>query len=249
MPYSNIVYVKLFLDLFFGDNRFRFLYRLSDQQQLLYIKLLALAGATQNEIPNDLGYIAQTINYKGTEKELAVDLKAIEGEFAKLHNGEGTYKFRNFDELHNYIATKRKKGNNPEPAEPAEPVKPAKTATKKKTTKEPVKEKTNVFFEEVWKEYPSRVGKKAALKSFLASVKTKEDFTLLKQALETYKLSERVMKGYVQNGRTWFANWQDWLDYSEDVCPICKNRGEYQSVTPRGSYKCYCKCPAGDKFR
>jgi len=246
MPYSNIVYVKLFLDLFFGDNRFRFLYRLSDQQQLLYIKLLALAGATQNEIPNDLVYIAQTINYKGSESELAADLIAIEKEFAKLHVENGSFQFSNFDALHNYIASKRKMVEKPAPAEA---VKVKKKPTEKKTAKTPEKTKTNVFFDEIWNDYPSRVGKKAALKSFLASVKTKEDFVLIKQALATYKKSERVMKGYIQNGRTWFANWQDWLDYSETVCPICKNRGEYQSTTPRGSYRCICKCPAGEKFR
>ena len=106
--------------------------------------------------------------------------------------------------------------------------------------------KTDVFFDEVWNEYPRRVGKKAALKSFLTSVKTKEDLILLKQALETYKKSARVKKGFIQNGRTWFANWQDWVDYSENVCKDCNGNGRYTSKT---GYKIICKCPAGEKYR
>ncbi len=237
MPYSNVVYVKLFLDLFFGDNRFRFLYRLTDQQQLLYIKLLSLAGATQNKIPDDLGYIAQTINYKGSEKDLARDLKDIETVFAKFHNGNGYYQFSNFDELHNYIASKRKAGEKP--------VQPKKESEKKPNTPP----KTNVFFEEIWGKYPKRIGKKDALKSFLTSVTTREEYTLIEQALETYKKSERVLNGYIQNGRTWFANWRDWVDYSESVCPTCKNKGKYTSTTPRGSFENVCRCPAGEKFK
>jgi hypothetical protein len=243
MPYSNIVYVKLFLDLFFGDNRFRFLYKLSDRQQLLYIKLLALAGSTQNSIPDDLEYISHTINYKGTISDLKEDLMAIEENFPKLHNGNGCYQFENFEELHNYISAKRKASVKVSEPDKKKPVKKTK-AIKAEPNPEAVK-----LFEVIWKNYPKPIGKQAALKSFRASVKTKEDFDAIKKALETYKRSERVMNGYIQNGRTWFANWRDWTSYSETVCPTCKNTGKYKSVTPRGSYENICKCPAGEKFK
>lgn len=70
-------------------------------------------------------------------------------------------------------------------------------------------------FGEVWKQYPDRVGRKAAFRSFEASVKTEADFADIKRALANYLGSERVKNGYVQNGSTWFNNWRDWVDFVE----------------------------------
>lgn len=72
-----------------------------------------------------------------------------------------------------------------------------------------------IVFEELWKRYPSRVGKKEALKHYKCSVKTEKDCLDIQQALNNYKLSERVKKGIIQNGSTWFNNWRDWIDYQE----------------------------------
>jgi hypothetical protein len=86
-------------------------------------------------------------------------------------------------------------------------------------------------FERVWKAYPKRVGKKAAERSFRASVKTAEDVASIEQAMETYLSAETVRKGFVQNGSTWFNNWRDWIDQPVDkvsspasktfLCAIC----------------------------
>lgn len=70
-------------------------------------------------------------------------------------------------------------------------------------------------FSDIWTRYPNKVGKKAAQRSFGASVKTEEDWSRINQALENYLASDRVSKGYVQNGRTWFANWSDWEEFQE----------------------------------
>lgn len=67
-------------------------------------------------------------------------------------------------------------------------------------------------FEAVWKLYPSPTGKKAALRHFLASVKTSVDLAAITAALENYKKSENVKKGYVQNGSTWFNDWEGWVN-------------------------------------
>jgi len=66
-------------------------------------------------------------------------------------------------------------------------------------------------FENIWKEYPSKVGKKQALKHFINSIETKEDLKLIYQALDNYKRSKRVKNGFIQNGSTWFNNWRDWI--------------------------------------
>lgn len=67
-------------------------------------------------------------------------------------------------------------------------------------------------FEDVWKRYPNRVGKKEALRHYNASVKTPEDVTSINAALTNYLRSVAVKRGFVQLGRTWFNNWRDWLD-------------------------------------
>lgn len=70
-------------------------------------------------------------------------------------------------------------------------------------------------FELIWDKYPNRVGKKAALKHYKVSVKTEQDYLDIQKALDNYKASERVKKGILQNGSTWFNNWRDWIDYQE----------------------------------
>jgi len=68
-------------------------------------------------------------------------------------------------------------------------------------------------FEKIWSKYPNKDGKKAAERHFKASVKTEKDWQDINQALQNYLASERVQKGYVKNGSTWFNNWRDWVDY------------------------------------
>lgn len=65
-------------------------------------------------------------------------------------------------------------------------------------------------FEELWLKYPKPVGKKHAKRHFLATVKTHQDYARISKHLENYKASEGVQKGFVQNGSTWFNQWEDW---------------------------------------
>ena len=107
--------------------------------------------------------------------------------------------------------------------------------------------KVNIYvqnFDEIWNAYPKRVGKKAALKHFKASIKTAKDLENIKVALKHYLVSENVSKGYVQNGSTWFNNWEDWVNYEEKFCAKCKNKGTYTSAT---GYKIKCDCGIGSK--
>lgn len=68
-------------------------------------------------------------------------------------------------------------------------------------------------FEELWVRYPNKDGKKAAFIHFRSSVKTEQDLSDIRKALENYLQSERVKKGFIKNGATWFNNWRDWIDY------------------------------------
>jgi rubrerythrin len=83
----------------------------------------------------------------------------------------------------------------------------------------------NYAFNKVYAKYPSKVGKKAALRHFNASVKTEQDIENINKALDNYLKSKRVQEGFIQNASTWFNNWQDWLDTSEPQsdykCALC----------------------------
>ena len=101
------------------------------------------------------------------------------------------------------------------------------------------------MFEKVWLKYPKRVGKKLAEKHFQASVKNELDLKRINKALTNYLGSRRVLSGFVQNGSTWFNNWEDWVDYKEEVCKKCKDKGSFISAT---GYNIICDCPAGQRI-
>lgn len=107
MPYSNIVFVKLFLSLFEEDDRF--LYQLNESQQLLYIKMLYMAGTTKNNISKNISFIKNKINYHHEEQCFLSDIERIKIVFPKFKEIDGFYHFENFEELHNYIG--KSKGN------------------------------------------------------------------------------------------------------------------------------------------
>ena len=69
-------------------------------------------------------------------------------------------------------------------------------------------------FEKLWLTYPSRTGRKAALRHFLGSVKTNADLVAIDRALHNYLNCSNVQRGFVMNGSTWFNNWEDWVDPS-----------------------------------
>lgn len=94
----------------------------------------------------------------------------------------------------------------------------------------------------VWDLYPKKVGMKQAERHFNQTVKTEDDLVRIRSALENYLKSERVFKGFVQNGSTWFNNWQDWVDFKEDVCLRCKSTGKFISST---GYESICTCKKG----
>jgi hypothetical protein len=104
MPYKNIVYIKLFLELFDGDDRF--LYQLNESQQLLFIKMLFMAGRTGNAIPKNHRYICNKINYAHLDA-FDPDIKRIMEVFPGLQENGDRYYFKNFSNLHNQLIKSR----------------------------------------------------------------------------------------------------------------------------------------------
>lgn len=75
----------------------------------------------------------------------------------------------------------------------------------------------NTHFEMIWETLPSamKTHKKKAARHYKASVKTKEDYELLIDALGKYLQTKRVRDGFYQNGDTFLNNWRDWLEYED----------------------------------
>ena len=69
------------------------------------------------------------------------------------------------------------------------------------------------WFEEIRRLHPNHSGTKAALRHFLASVKSESDFEAIKKAHATYMRTDKVTRGFIQNFSTWVNNWRDYLDW------------------------------------
>ena len=209
MPYKNIVFVKLYLDLFDGDDRF--LFRLTERQQLLYIKLLYLAGKTHNKIPKNLNFIEKKINYQEGGQELTKDIQKIKQVFRRFKETKHWYTFSNFEELRNRLDDGKIGSSQGRPKDTL-----GNTPNEKENEKENEKAREN--FERVWKEYPNKVEKAKAWEKFAKTVKSEKDIALLVVALANYKdhLATNNWKR-PQQGKTWFNNWRDWIDYKEEV--------------------------------
>jgi len=83
-------------------------------------------------------------------------------------------------------------------------------------------------FEEIWKRYPRKDGKKEAERHFNASVITQEDWENINIALNHYLEDIRIREtedNYIKKGATWFNNWKDWAEWEEPDQP--KEKNEY----------------------
>ena len=94
-------------------------------------------------------------------------------------------------------------------------------------------------FSKIWDKYPQRTGRKSAERHFKATVKTEQDFKNIQIALKNYLESKKVAQGFIQNGSTWFNNWQDWVTFTDPICTKCKGKGKYVSGT---GYEIKCDC-------
>ena len=106
MPYSNIIFVKLRLDLFDDD---RFLFDLNDKQKGLLLMLFALAGMTKNKIRNEIEFIKRRLNLKDIRIQDVIKIAKV---YPMFKYDNGYWCFENFEEIHNYILGKSK--GNPE---------------------------------------------------------------------------------------------------------------------------------------
>jgi len=73
-----------------------------------------------------------------------------------------------------------------------------------------------IYFDELWKEYPNKIDKPKSKERFLKSVKTLGDLEMIREALRRYLKHLEVNDWKKpQDGKTWFNNWRGWVDYEE----------------------------------
>ncbi|MCK5615515.1 hypothetical protein KAR91_77340 [Candidatus Pacearchaeota archaeon] len=114
------------------------------------------------------------------------------------------------------------KGSNKEPTKSQQRVNKELTTNKNdKECSKNEKKKTVFSFEDIWKRYPNKDGRKASEKHFHATVKTQEDYVAINIALNNYiaNLQKETWKK-PKSGSTWFNNWQDWIDYETPVSQV-----------------------------
>lgn len=91
------------------------------------------------------------------------------------------------------------------------------TSLEKQTSSRTISpEKSKFQFQSIWAKYPNKLGRKQAERHFNSSVLNEKDYSDIQIAISNYLRSERVLKGFIQNGSTWFNNWRDWIDYKEE---------------------------------
>lgn len=76
----------------------------------------------------------------------------------------------------------------------------------------------NQLFENLWSQYPRKLGKNKAYGYFKKSVKTDKDKEDIQKALENYiKTITRTNteERYIKHGSSWFNNWTDYIEISE----------------------------------
>lgn len=92
-------------------------------------------------------------------------------------------------------------------------------------------------FEEVYKLYPNRDSKKEARKHFFASVLTGQDLGDIKKALINYKehLKREPWKK-PKSAKTWFNNWQDWIEDPTQETGAQKESNRLQAAMAKIKY-------------
>lgn len=119
-------------------------------------------------------------------------------------------------------------------------------------------------FDEFWASLlhtrvPRPVHKDVARRAFAARVDTPEKYVRMQQALELYRESKRVLRGFVQDASTWIRDWEQWetsverdvsLAFSRpvpasDQCCICKHtiHGAECFGLDRWETPCCCTSP------
>lgn len=103
MAYANIVFIKLEKRLL-NDPRW---WTMAENSQLIYIKLLLLAGETYNRMPLDENVLRLAVRSSLGQKQFITCLEEINKNFPKLKNGKCFRYFEEFNTKTNWVDPKQ----------------------------------------------------------------------------------------------------------------------------------------------
>ena len=250
MPYSNIVWIKLHLELFDEDDRF--LYQLTERQQLLYIKLLYLAGRQGNKISKNALLIIQKVNYQGTTQALLGDIDNIKKVFSKFKETKYFYTFTKFEEIHNRVIQRNSKGT-PKELQRGIPDKD-KEVDKIRIDKE---EDTATSIYNYYSKTIKPGAKEDAIKNISKLLKTgvsKDDLLGRIDAYKAQLLKDKTdTKFYIQANNFFgekarykdFAPQESKLKAVDPNCPTCKGTGFVYNQSISKNEFCRCRIKEG----
>lgn len=112
MPYANINYVKMELRLL-NDSRFN---TMSDQAQLLYMKLIILCARENNKVPRKYDLLKEYLRTKYTEAELVALIDEIKKHFPKVLSTKDYYYIKDLKEYLHWVRPRNSQGT-PTPKE------------------------------------------------------------------------------------------------------------------------------------
>lgn len=98
MPYKNIVFVKLEKRLL-NDPRF---FGMSENAQLVYLKLMMIAAETYNRIPLEIGLVTQLLRTNLRKSTIDKAIKEVLQSFPKFKKSADFYYFEDFESKTNY---------------------------------------------------------------------------------------------------------------------------------------------------
>ena len=181
----KLSWAKIFLDMAGGDPDLELITDEIDWSR--FVKLILLELRSQKPLPNDPVFWARK-GFDLKRRPMSLTLQMLHS-FVEVRNESVTEALPRVDNIKKIREYKEYKEYKEE------------------------EEREGFAFDVIWTMYPqkSRVGKKAAVRHFEASVKTDQDFEDIQTAVKNYLLTEPVKKGFVKNGATFFNNWRDYL--------------------------------------
>lgn len=91
-------------------------------------------------------------------------------------------------------------------------------------------------FNAIWIEYPRKLGREDAIRSFADQVKTDKDWQDINTALNNFRFylkNEGTEEKFIPHGSTWFnKKWRDWITYTGEL-HAQENRAVRGGVSPQ----------------
>lgn len=195
----------------------------TDSSRLLYTWLLPhldIEGRFSGDFNIIKGHIFPRLKHM-TIKKIERDIQdLVKNNLVIVYEAEGDI-FLQFTEFHKHQSLRRDReaeSDIPAPKNGELLYNDGRTPAQYKLSKDKLslkQSKDHLQFEKIWEKYPNKVGKKQAIIHYRISVRTENDWRDINKALDNYMETEKVKKGFIQNGSTWFNNWRDYINYKE----------------------------------